>query len=376
MAVLLNTQAVQPGDDELLVGAQAPAPTLEGTPGHDADVGILSLGGELIVFRGTRVDGNNRIALERCVRGALGTKARAHPPGATGHLLFDLPVSALSGTLNRDANSIPLVHARNWPREGLVRVVGPSTAELVHYTALNGTDLLMPGAMDADESVRDRGLFRGRFGTTPLDHERESLVVWQPFRHWDRYTGRRVEDERDFGGFHDHPESSYLELGKRARGALWQRVTWVEGFDQTLRASDAGGRTGRGRDTEMDTYMDVLVAMRFHPGVPWDTKDVVDLRSGGAGTPQAQRADRRQSLLVFGDMNGENRIDLESETADMRVYFRFRPTAWVPQDLPGSGGSGDLVFANAWKRSPRLQEVTLEYLNRTMTRGGRSVLAR
>lgn len=376
MAVLVNSQAVQPGDDELLLAAQPPAPTLEGTPGHDADVGILALGGELIVFRGTRAEGSNRLALERCVRGALGTKARAHPPGATGRLLFDVPVSALSGTLNRDANSVPLAHARNWPREGLVRIVGATSAELVHYTALNGSDLLMPGAMDADESARDRGLFRGRFGTQPLDHERDTLVVWQPFRHWDRYTGRRVEDERDFGGFHDHPESAFLELGKRARGALWQRVTWVESFDQMLRAGDSGGRGRRGGDTELDTFMDVIVAMRFHPGVPWDTKDVIDLRSGSAETPQAQRANRRQSLLVFGDMDGENRLDIESETADMRVYFRFRPSAWVPQDLPGSGGGSDLVFANAWKRSPRLQEVTLEYVNRTVTRGGRSVLTR
>ena len=121
---------------------------------------------------------------------------------------------------------------------------------------------------------------------------------------------------------------------------------------------------------------ELLAAMRFHPGVPWDTKDVVDLRSGGADTPQAQRANRRQSLLVFADMDGENRLDIESETADLRVYFRFRPNAWVPQDLPASAASGDLVFANAWKRSPRLQEVTLEYLNRTVTRGGRSVFAR
>lgn len=376
MAVLVNNQAVTPGDEELLLAAQPPAPTLEGTPGHDADVGILALGGELIVYRGTRVEGGNRIALERCVRGALGTKARAHPPGATGRFLFDVPVSALSGNLARDAKTIPLVHARNWPQEGLVRIVGASTAELAHYTALNGSDLLMPGAMDADEDIRDRGLFRGRFGTQALEHERDTLVVWQPFRHWDRYTGRRVEDERDFGGFHDHPESSYLELGKRTRGALWQRIAWVEGFDQTLRAADSGGRGARGRGTELDTFMDVLVAMRFHPGVPWDTKDVVDLRSGGADTPQAQRANRRQSLLVFADMDGENRLDIESETADLRVYFRFRPNAWVPQDLPASAASGDLVFANAWKRSPRLQEVTLEYLNRTVTRGGRSVFAR
>jgi hypothetical protein len=377
LAVLATQNGILPDADEIHLAPQQPQETLNDTPGHDQDCGILSIGGELIVYRGTRTEGANTLVLEKCVRGALGTEARAHPWSSTGRLVFDVPVSKLVGSLNRDAKSIPLVHTRNWPQEGLARILKGDTAELVHYTAMSGTDLLLPGALDADETLRDRGLFRGRFGTQTLDHDSDALVFWQPFRRWDRYTARRVEDDRDFGGFHDHPESGFLELSKRLRGCLWRRLTWVEAYDGFDRGADDAAGARRERGSDADTFMDVIVALRLNASVPWDTDRIVDLRSGAADTTTAQKGDPAQSLLVFSSMDGENRVEVESETADIRVYFLYKANAWLPQDAPAAGASSeDLIFENAWKRSPRLQEITLEYVNRTTSRGGRTVLAR
>jgi hypothetical protein len=379
LAVLVNAEGIDAREDEIALVAQAPIVTLEGTTGHDRDVGVLDLEGELIVYRGTRVEGDNIMTLEQCVRGAYGTKARAHPNGAYGRFVPALPVSKLVGGLNRDAGSIALVHTRNWPREGLVRILEGDTAELIHYTAMSGTDLLLPTAQDADEETRDRGLFRGRFGTSALDHSDGSVVYWQPFRRWDRYTARRTEDDRSFGGFHDHAESGFLELSKRLRGAWWKSLRWVESFEGFERG-DEGGSGGRRRPGESassaDDFMDVLIALRLNAGVTWGTTRVIDAREGQAASSTGN-ADWSQSLLVFGNMAGENRIEVESDTADLRVYFLYKPNCWLPQDLPSDAQNRDeLTFQNAWKRTPKFQELTLEYVNRTTSRGGRTVLPR
>jgi hypothetical protein len=83
-----------------------------------------------------------------------------------------------------------------------------------------------------------------------------------------------------------------------------------------------------------------------------------------------------QSLFVFGRMEGANRLEVESETADMRVYFLFKPNCWKVQDFARTGTNKEILFVNPWKRSPMLQEITLEYLNRTVNRGGRTILPR
>ncbi len=188
---------IQPEDREIRLVVRRPFDTLIDTPGHDEECGLLSLDAELIVWRGASLEndseGRNVLVLERCERGVLGTVPRFHAEGAHGRLLPHWPVSYLDGRVNRDAASLPLIHARHWwPREGLVRVVGGEEAELVHFSRRSEKDLILPEALDADEKIRGRGLLRGRFGTDVIDHDAEELVFWQPFRYWDRYMPRRT----------------------------------------------------------------------------------------------------------------------------------------------------------------------------------------
>jgi hypothetical protein len=96
---------------------------------------------------------------------------------------------------------------------------------------------------------------------------------------------------------------------------------------------------------------------------------VIDLRGdadlASRGTTDARPLD---SLYVFDDPNALNRLGLESETVELRFYFVYRPGAFLPQDVAsGSRDLEDLVFENAWKESPWLRGVTVEYTNRTST---------
>ena len=50
------------------------------------------------------------------------------------------------------------------------------------------------------------------------------------------------------------------------------------------------------------------------------------------------------------------------------MYFVYRPNAFIPQDLEGTGGGlSDLIYENAWKETPWLKEISVEYTSRTTT---------
>ena len=367
--------SIQAEDRDIRLLVRRPFQTLGETSGYDEDCGLLDLDGELIVWRGASVetdqDGRSVIVLERCERGVLGTEARVHTEGAHGRMVPHWPVSYLDGRVNRDASSIPLIHARRWwPREGCVRLVGGESVELVHYSRRTEKDLILPEALDRDERIRGRGLLRGRFGTDIIDHDSEEIVLWQPFRYWDRYMPRRTEEDQGFAGVHVHPEGSYLELGRRVRSGFWHRLTWQEGPYDDLSVDPGDRRSGSG-SAGSTGFLDVVVLGRFSPTVPWDADDIVDLRkeanlgSYGSGTASDRPVDR---LYAFDDPEAANALGLESEVAEFRVFFVYRPGAYLPQDGARETGSfEDLVFENSWKRSPSLKSFTLEYTSRTST---------
>jgi hypothetical protein len=376
LCVVVNAEGVPAEGKEISLAPQVAAQTLEGIAGYDKDCGLLSLDGELIVWRGTRSEGTNVLTLENCERGMFGTKARMHPPGSYGRLVYDVPVSYLDGNLTRDSASLALVHVRGWPTEGLLRAVRDEGEELMHYTRIVGNDVVMPEALDADESVRGRGLFRGRFGSDVTDHESQEVVIWQPFRYWDRYTGRRTVDKQSFSGVHEHPEASYLELGRRERSVVWERVAW-ERNDSGRSQDDGDDRRRRDRGGTTSSFLDLLVLARFNPNIPWDSDQVIDLRHEDTALGLQGRGDPSKSLYLFGDPEAANKIGLECDTAEFRIFYVYRPFAWTPQDLPASGGGADedLVFSNYWKQTPWLKEFTVEYTNRT-TRRYRSPVAK
>lgn len=367
-----GVRGLDAGETEIRLIPRPPGGVVDTNSGYDEDCGLLALDGELIVWRGLRREqtdsGTGIMVLERCERGVLGTTPRFHGEGAFGRLVPHIPVSYLDGRVNRDASALPLAGMRGWPRKGLVRILGSDSAELIHFSRRSDEDLILPESSDADENLRGRGLLRGRFGTDALDHDAEAIVFWQPFRYWDRYLSRRTGDEGGFAGVYDHPEGSYVEFGKRARTGYWQRVTWQEGPYDAL-TDHAGSRSEQGGG-ESSGFLDLVVLARFSPSIPWDGNNAVDLR----GQPELGRVvsigEERPSdrIYVFDDPEAENRIGIESGTAEFRVFFVYRPGAFLAQDAESDPGAFDeMVFENSWKRTPSLMSLTLEYTSRTST---------
>ncbi len=371
VGIVVNSEGVTEQTEEIVLYPQAPAETLEDIAGYDKDCGVFLLDGEMIVYRGTRTEGDRALVLERCMRGMFGTKATLHGRGGYGRFITDVPVTYLEGDVKRDANTIPVAHTRRWPREGCARIVGPETVEVIHYTRISERDLVMPEALDSDESSRGRGLFRGRFGTDVMDHEQDSVVIFQPFRYWDRYTPRRTEDDQAFSGVHDHPETSYLELGTKYRDAFWHNVRWEENLDGALRGEDRRGRSRRGGGAETG-FLDMIVLARFNPNVPWDTQYVTDMRKSASVTSSTGMTGRpSDQLYVFDDPEELNKLGFESNTAQFRIYYVYKPNAFVGVDMPRGSEAGSAddeePLQNAWKKTPWLRSFTVSYTNRTRT---------
>ena len=340
---------------------------------YHPDCGVVNLDGELILYRDSSFESETVLVLEGCVRGVLGTEPRPHPRGGTGRLVPGVPVTYVQGNASRDLANIPVApfDERIWPRKGLLRFVGEQDTELVHFTRRSREEFILPeafGAEDAPDDAEGRALLRGRFGTKAIDHDEGTPVFLQPFRYWDRFLPRRIEEDESFSGIYDHPEGSYLELGQRLKTAYWHRLTWTEGLFDDL---DSGGR-GRRAASDTGGLHDLVILARFSTAVPWDSQDIVDLRTGvssGYGSTGAEGEDRSANrLYLFDDPEAANRLAVESETAEFRVFFVFRPGAFIPQDsASGQAIFDEFGYENAWKMSPKLRSFTVEYTSRTST---------
>jgi hypothetical protein len=366
-AIVIDNEGVEATGSEITLYAQRPAETLEDTPGWDPDCGVFLLNGELIVYRGTSIQSDGRVMLERCMRGMFKTRAKYHAPGSYGRFLPSIPVSYLNGNLPKDSASIPLAHTRGWPREGLVRILGQGAGELVHYTRRTEDSLLIPEALDAqDEYARGTGLLRGRFGTDAIDHDSDEVVIFTPSRYWDRYTPRPTDDEGAFAGVYDHAESAYVELGLRRNNAYWHSLRWEENLDGMRHGEDLRGAE-RGSSTESG-LLDILVLARFSKNVPWDSDNIIDMRTG-ASMASTRRAHSVDALYLFDDPEAMNDLGFEANTAQVRVFFRYKPNAYVFLDLPGESTDSfdEVVLTNEWKKTPWLQSLSISYTNRTRT---------
>ncbi len=366
MAQLTNTETITSKTKELTLRAIPPTDSLVGIQGYDKDVGVIDVDGELIVYRGTHTEGGDKLVLEDCRRGAYGTKARPHASLTTARFVPEMWVSAVDGSVSRESAQIAMRRTTGWPREGTVRIVGEDSVEIVHYTAINTSGIVMPESLDGDTSTRGRGLLRGRFGTDITNHETGDLILWQPSRYWDRYTPRRGADGTAFAGVHDHPESAYLEFAKTVRNAQWRAVRWEYRPDdktEEMKSDAKGGRSGRGA-----VKRNVIVVARFDQGVPWDSKSIVDLR-GTRGTLPADAKDTpKKYLYVFDTAEAANQLDFEADTAEFRVYFDYTAGSYLAQDFEDGESLDQPAFENIWKTTPKLQSFAVEYVNRTQVR--------
>ena len=96
--------------------------------------------------------------------------------------------------------------------------------ELIHYTwvRVSGDQATMemprywPPGEDGD-SPASHGLFRGRYGTTPLAASAGEPLIAFPFRYWDRHVERS-----------DDPEQAYFQLSTREAPVFFRSLTWSE----------------------------------------------------------------------------------------------------------------------------------------------------
>ena len=373
--VVNNTGGLNQEADEIIIANTGTTQNLTTLDGYDKDCGLVLIAGELIVYRGARLEGDTALILSRCARAQMGTRPMFHPVGDPVRFLPDIPVSYLDGGLTSDASTIPLVKTRGFPSEGLVRILHQDTAEMVHYTRKSETELVMPVSLDPDERTRDRGLLRGRFGTDATEHDSDAIVIWQPFRYWDRYTPRRGADDETFDGVHDHPETAYLEIGMEARSALFRGFSWSEnvmgrlsGSSGTMKDEGAGSSSG---------FMDLYVMARFNKNVPWDTTNVVDLRGGDTmGRAPNLTAMQNTHLFLYDDVGAAdigagrhgNGLNIEADSAEFRIYYVYKPNAFLPLDTARQGaqaGAQDAILSNYWKQTPWLRAFHVNYFSRT-----------
>ncbi|MFG0316914.1 MAG: hypothetical protein ACF8XB_06555, partial [Planctomycetota bacterium JB042] len=245
-------------------------------------------------------------------RGMLGTPLQFHPRLSSVREMTFLRVSLLERSVSERASRLELADASDFPARGYV-LVGQ---EIVGYSRKEGNTLVMPDWIDPDDRQRT-GLFRGRFGTTPLRHDDGVLVFHFPTRTEDRWHPRA-----------DAPELAYFGLLHQATGAFYRSLLWH---------ADGGS-----------PLCDL----------------VVQARVGGRGAftdDVAGAADLFQFELPGGDQR-PNLIGRQGDSLELRVFTRYKPGAFDPTPLDPTRRGGDRGGANDWKRAPRMSLLGVDWI--------------
>ena len=152
------------------------------------------------------------------------------------------------------------------------------------------------------------GIFRGMFGTTKQTHQQNTLCYAIPFRYW------HLEKPNAFDN-----QMAFFQAATAARGANWKKIYWNE----THEPSDDG-------------LVNIRVLVRFDNKPAWDW-----MPTNMAG-----------GIFAFDDPQGSNQLDITAEQAEIMVFFQYLPGAF---------------FSNAWKRSPLLEDIYVDYEKPTLT---------
>ncbi len=263
--------------------------------------GVVQIGEELIAYT-ERDTGTGVLTVAPDGRGFLGTTASAHSAWEPVEPLDHLVVGELTGGLGPEDGSVILENGDAFGALGCLRVGD----ELLHYSWRLANTLEMPRRTNADGS-EGPGLFRGRFGTPPLDHEAGVVALEWPFRYWDR--GALQADAPDLG---------YFAVRVDRPGGFYGALAWEEELPEGP--------------------FDVVALLRTDETVAWDADPAL--------TPGLWQFNNPQ-LDTFG-----NAIESLGDRCDVRFLFLYGAGAFDP-------------FTNAehaWKRSPRLNSVYLRHL--------------
>jgi hypothetical protein len=296
--------------------------------GLPEDGGVVRIEDELIAYRELDTTGGYLLG---CVRGILGTEPRYHAIPARIIPMTGIVVSKLESELTEQAAEVQVSDAKSFPRAGYLRIGD----EIIGYTGRSDSSFTMPARRATDDESdpgssspsdtgganASSGLFRGRFGTTPLAHENEAIVYAMPFRYWDRSAR-----------FADDAAMSYFEVKKHVPGGIWKRVAWTE---------------------FLVPHVDIHLLVRFDGGPNWDE----DRKFVELGVDAMPTTDKKSYLYLITNPHEENRLDIRSDRIEVRVLFVYQPGAYQRSEE-----GDDFVMPNEWKDTPRLKALRIEYI--------------
>jgi hypothetical protein len=290
-----------------------------------ADAGIVMIGEELIGYDTfDAASGQFTVAVNG--RGMLGTRATAHGAFETAVFLDHFVVTQLTGGLSPGASKIPAEDLKGFPPEGTL-LIG---SELIHYTRLEGPDFAMPeyeddSALPGDSATgtsvqlkkKGNGLFRGRYGSIPMNHSPGEIIFRFPWRYADRWV---------LGA--DAPEMHYLQMDEGMAAGFYRRVSWQEELPL--------------------------------PGVTFE--NVVRLDARSPWTAEANRADGLWLFTRPQDGEKSNWIMRQGERLESRFGVRYGLGSFTPIDSPITNAT---VRNDAWKTTPRLRAIATERFGAT-----------
>ncbi|MBL9078620.1 MAG: hypothetical protein JNL08_14005 [Planctomycetes bacterium] len=269
--------------------------------------GLLQIDGEILAYQ-ARNNGTFTVAANG--RGLLNTEARDHDRGARVRFLSHRPVAILNSGVGIRDDALSVTNLGALPRRTGTLLLG---RELLHYCwarSSGGAAVLamprwFPPGEDAN-SPQARGLFRGRFGTTPQTGQSGEAVVGFPFRYWDRHASAS-----------DDPELAYAQLTTTTAPSFFRTLRW--------------------REESRDARVDVVCLVRADGRAPF--------AADPATTPDLWRFEQP------ADAATAHRIATQASRLEIRFATVYRP------------GVLDLVgfTAHGWKTTARVEDVRLEY---------------
>lgn len=276
----------------------------------DQDGGLVRLGNEILAYESLDVN-QGEITVAAGGRGLLGTLEGEHERGSTVTFLDGFQVAILSAAIGADDAAIPVTSTADFPIEGTL-LIG---RELVHYTRQRNGAFEMPRASKEPGRMdqKGRGIFRGRYGTAPAAHQAGEPVILFPFRYWDRWAAQV-----------DGPELSYFGVEIDQPAAFWRSFFWQE-----QEAAHPGVRMG--------------VLMRSDPGVAWDADP--ELTPGLELFYRSEEGTTSKPILT------------QTDRVEWRFFIEYQSGAF---DV-------DTAAGHAWRATPLLRNVLVEYLGPSMT---------
>jgi hypothetical protein len=245
--------------------------------------------------------------LSRLKRGVLGTKAAVHGVGANIMLYDAMPISVLRSPMGLQSDTFTVQNAVGFPQEGYAWIGDDAYGgEVLSWQKSGAT---CSGCLP----------FRGRFGTSAVDHEAGEIVRCLPFRYWDR-EGRE----------YDGTGLAYIQSGYAASDAVWDSIELItKGTESQPEPKGVRPR--------------LLVRFDGKPGWEVDPSN----QEGGLYEFRGKSGIIPLSGSGGGQGSGSSR-GIRADQIDLRLYWEYRSGCFMP-------GSHD------WKRTFAVEKIRATY---------------